>query len=589
MKTKLIFISLFLAIFAGNTMAQDANQAYTDAMNTIFQNVNKSKITTGLLSDYGLQIVDPEAFNGVPADSNYVNMDTWKMLYGGIYSSIINSNANLTLPETVFASIDNTASNPVSLAMMHFQYNKLNENAVSLGLLQVVNNQIVEVSGAASPYLTKQLFAVAPQSLNFDGATASFVFKQSLWFTNSGKTVQKLEVNFNNESGYKVATWDAAISYTFSSGGQKTIYFRLTYTDGSSYTSRTNIGVEGDAAFRSSSSYSSITTVPIAASSLHSGGKIQISYASSNSTGQLRKPLIVAEGFDAYGIMPGLLNTDINVFLKMSPYPNNDFGKIDLNYSDGNLKDKIDISQYDIVYVDNNIGTDDIRRNAKLFEEAINWVNAHKTGGQPNVVMGLSMGGLVARYALRDMEVAGKDHQTWKFISVDAPHKGANVPVSLQAAVRHLEDLDLKVFFIKILSATQNKMLKGAVDLLNSKAAKQMLIYQVTKDMAYDNSEYTAFMQEYDNLGFPQQCQNIAIADGSGQGAQIFTPESTIVKLNESYTLNGWLGTLNTLFGGLSGLALTTNYPQLILNMIPGKTQLYASILRRQPMNCIRD
>ena len=87
MKTKVILISLFLALIAGNMMAQDANQAYTDAMNAIFQKVDKSKITTGLLADYGVQIVDPEAFNGVPADSNYVNMDTWKMLYGDIYSS----------------------------------------------------------------------------------------------------------------------------------------------------------------------------------------------------------------------------------------------------------------------------------------------------------------------------------------------------------------------------------------------------------------------------------------------------------------------------------------------------------------------
>jgi len=270
-------------------------------------------------------------------------------------------------------------------------------------------------------------------------------------------------------------------------------------------------------------------------------------------------------------------NTDINNFLT-AIYPSTDYGIIDLTYSGGNLKDNINLSQYDIVYVDYNNGTDDIRRNAKLFEEAINWVNAHKTSGQPNVVMGLSMGGLVARYALRTMEVAGKDHQTWKFISVDAPHKGANVPVSVQAMVRHLQELDLRVFFIKVLSAADIfSDLKGAVNLLNSKAAKQMLIYQVTKDLTYDNSEYTAFMQEYDALGFPQQCQNIAIADGSGQASMVFAPERELIKMNESYTLKGWLGAVNAIFGGLSGVALLTNYPQLIINVIPGNTQLNAT------------
>ena len=60
MKTKVIFISLFLAIIAGNAMAQDANLEYTNAMNNIFAKVDKSKITTGLLADYGVQIVDVE-------------------------------------------------------------------------------------------------------------------------------------------------------------------------------------------------------------------------------------------------------------------------------------------------------------------------------------------------------------------------------------------------------------------------------------------------------------------------------------------------------------------------------------------------
>ena len=578
MKTKVTFFIIFLTTVVGNTMAQDANQEYTDAMNAIFQQIDKSQIPTGLLVDYGVQIVDPEAFNGIPSDSNYVDMDTWKMLYSGIYSSKINNNVSLSLPEAAFGPINSIPSNISLVAMMHYQYNKLNDNAVSLGLLKVVNNQLVPVAGAASPYLTKQLFAVAPRSLYFDTSTASFVFMQATWFSNSGKTVQKLEINFNNESGYKVATWNTAVSYTFSSEGQKTIYFRLTYTDGSSYTSHTNVIVGPVTSSFRTGSYSNIDSVSIAASSLHSGGKIQISYASSNTSGQLKKPLIVAEGFDAYGIMPGLPNSDIHGFLKLKNI-DNDYGTINLNYSGGNLLNNIDLSQYDIVYLDYNNGTDDIRRNAKLFEEVINWVNTHKTGGQPNVVMGLSMGGLVARYALRDMEVAGKDHQTWKFISVDAPHKGANVPVSVQAAVRHLEDLDLKVFFVKLLSATDiSSDLKGAINLLNSKAAKQMLIYQITKDLAYDNSEYTAFMQEYDALGFPQQCQNIAITDGNGQGTTIFAPESGLIAMNESYTLKWWQEALNILLGRLSGIALATNYPQLVINAIPGKTQVYASV-----------
>jgi len=55
--------------------------------------------------------------------------DTWRMLYSGMFSSKINNNVTLTDPETVFDLIDNaTHSSAVPVAMMHYQYNALNEN-----------------------------------------------------------------------------------------------------------------------------------------------------------------------------------------------------------------------------------------------------------------------------------------------------------------------------------------------------------------------------------------------------------------------------------------------------------------------------
>ena len=167
-------------MIAFNLLSQNPGQDYTNRMNFIFQYIDKNKITTGLLSDYGLYAVEPDVFNGVPVDSNYVDMDAWKILYSGVYTSKINNNISLTSPETVFTQIDNaTHATAVPLAMMHYQYNQLNENAVNLGLLQIVNDQIYDVPNASSPYLTKQLFAVAPKELSFDGPTARFVFKFS--------------------------------------------------------------------------------------------------------------------------------------------------------------------------------------------------------------------------------------------------------------------------------------------------------------------------------------------------------------------------------------------------------------------------
>ena len=82
-KILLLAVGLMTAVYLP---AQNSGQEFTDRMNHIFQYVDKNKIVTGLLSDYGLQIIESKYFNGMPADSNYVNMDTWKMLYSGMFT-----------------------------------------------------------------------------------------------------------------------------------------------------------------------------------------------------------------------------------------------------------------------------------------------------------------------------------------------------------------------------------------------------------------------------------------------------------------------------------------------------------------------
>jgi len=558
MKTKILLLTVGL-ITAVNLLSQNPGQEYTNKMDSIFQYVNKSRITTGLLSDYGLQMVEPDVFNGVPADSNYVDMDTWKMLYSGMYTSKINNNVSLTLPEMVFTQIDNaTHATAMPLTMMHYQYNQLNENAVTLNLLQVVNDQIIEVPNAASPYLTKQLFAVAPKELSFDGPTARFVFKSTLFYKNVTKTVQKLEVNFNNQSGYLIANWDTQVSYTFSTGGIKTIYFRLTYTDGTFYTSQTNIHVTATTTVLRAAQ-AGITSIYLPATSQHSGGTLEYKLSAYNTTGNIRKPLIVAKGFD-----PSDKENLDNLL-----YSTKDFGTINVSpLGFGNLRDKIDFAQYDIVFLKYNNGMDDIWRNAQLFKDAIKKVNNElKVGNAPNVVMGISMGGLVARITLRQLENEGYNHQTCKYISVDSPHKGANVPIGLQAAVRHLQNIELWVLTNKVYALEDSKNIKFAIDLLNSTAAKQMLIYTINQNYTFDNSVHNNFQTNYDQLGFPQQCENVAISNGSNNAGLSFFAGNAIISYQYSYSLSWALGVFSL-------FTIITNYPQVAWNAIPGSSQV---------------
>ena len=481
--------------------------------------------------------------------------------------------------------IDNaTHATAVPVAMMHYQYNALKEDALTLGLMQIVNtDQLQDVPNAASPYNTQQLFAVAPKSLYFGTNVARFVFNSNLWYKNVNKTVQKMEINFNNQSGFLPASWNTQVSYTFFEGGVKTIYFRLTYTDGTSYTSRTEVFVQDPTGSLLKASngflqpHDSITIDP--ENGVHSGGLMQIRYSRQNNSNQIRKPLIVAEGFDPFPLV-GKFNYDIRNFLNDSiklgaPSPvNSGNGRI--------LYDDLDLGEYDIVYLDYGKGTDDIWRNARLFKDVIKRVNNLKLQSgstEQNVVMGMSMGGLVARIALRELELEGYNHQTRKYISVDSPHKGANMPVGFQAAVRHIENIDIRIaifplMFFPIFSAGDQDETKGIIKLLNSDAAKQMMIYYLKKNYAYDNSVHNTFQTAYDNLGLPQLCENIAISNGSANGTLSFAPGSAIIDFQVTYDFKMWMDALS--FFTLT--AIYTNYPKVAWNAIPGHSQVKAEI-----------
>ena len=176
----------------------DPAQDFTCKMNRIFQYVDRNTVTSGLLKDYGLELIDVSAYNGVPADTNYATMDAWRMLYSSIFSSRFGNNATLTAPDIVFDNFDNASAN--SVAMMHFNYQTLNETAFT-----ITNDQIHLVAGHPLPYVNKTLFAVAPKQLYFNTNAASFVFNSNLWYSNVSKTIQKREINFDNESGYLLA------------------------------------------------------------------------------------------------------------------------------------------------------------------------------------------------------------------------------------------------------------------------------------------------------------------------------------------------------------------------------------------------
>ncbi|TDP60357.1 T9SS type A sorting domain-containing protein [Flavobacterium dankookense] len=543
-------ILLFLLCLATFYNVQAQNTAYANRMQYIFGNINKSKVTTGYLKEFGVRFANIEVCNGSLSTNNYVTLKEWNNLYNSLYSMRVGTVAqNMIAPSVVNTNLKTAQSNSndILIAVQHFNYQQYKTNAHTNGDVIITNDKIYDVTGR-NPYDSKTLFAITPLKQNLQGSNFNFKLPSNLIYSNVGVTISQITVDFNNGQGYQNIAVNEVKNISYTTGGEKIIKVKFQYTNGSIVESQSKIWVDY------------INSIPSAQARFNGFGSDMFwvnhavpgnNWNGSAATGlvtielapghtQLTKPLIIIEGFD----------------------PENSFNYLDLINDDGpgglniqisqtgqpflTLNQAIEDEDYDLVFINFVNSTDYIQRNAYMVEEVIRQINQLKVGNEKNVVLGMSMGGLVGRYALRHMETSGETHETKLYISHDSPHQGANVPLAAQALVRHLvgEQISLPVFFslFSVPIADLEDNVDGLSDgfaLLQSPAAQQMLIYQLQgtgAGISINNSTLnSSFLNEYKNMGYPIQdnIRNIAIANGSECGNPLnFNPYADIVNAN---------------------------------------------------------
>jgi hypothetical protein len=219
------------------------------------------------------------------------------------------------------------------------------------------------------------------------------------------------------------------------------------------------------------------------------------------SLNELRKTIVFVEGFD----------------------PNNEYsiGSIYYLINQSGLAWQFHNQGYDIVILNFDQGGDYIQKNSFLLIELIRQINQNKPNNEPLVVMGYSMGGLVARYALTYMEEHESQtgtHNTRLYVSYDSPHKGAHVPVSIQALALTFNSET----FLQLVPG-----LASSINQFNAPAAKQMLKFRLSSAVQQSSvipisPDYINFFNEMKNLnscnGLPKKCRNIAVSLGSWNG-----------------------------------------------------------------------
>lgn len=454
----------------------------------IFANLDKTQISTGYLEEYGVPLLNMQPYNGVLTDSNIVDITTWRTLYWQIQSAYVGTGTNsFGSPVAANAAIKALQSDdlPIPIPVLFARYNVVKSTAFTKNLLKVENNQVLDVAGrSGTPYTLRKLFAACPLINTSNTGSATFVFQKDIFFKTYGST-NIFYIDFADGKGYQGVGWNTPISVSYTDTGYKKWKIKMLLNNGDVYEcySEYYVGnIVSTATNRYPYGYSAAEY--FASTGSHSGGLALIRYSSKNTTGKLKKPLIVAEGFDAHSVAPNIVPANYSYydFIQAINAPKElyDFSY----YLD-------DVAGYDIVFVDYNKGTDDIKRNAALLEDIITWVNQQKAlngSTEQNVVMGLSMGGLVARYALADMTKTQGSSSTGTrlLITHDSPHRGANIPLGLQNLIFMIGNVTLFKHDIRDIYPDYDE----AVNLLSETATQQMLLYRATGETTSSGNSF---------------------------------------------------------------------------------------------------
>jgi hypothetical protein len=510
----------------------------------IFQSIDKNQIPTGFLEEYGCPIVPMAVFNGTLTDSNRIDMNLWRTLYFQLQTGWAKSTSNpLPTISAVNTTIKQNVSNnlPIPIPLVIGQFNNVKSNAFTSNLLAYNSstNRISDIAGRTqSPYDSKNLFAACPNKKQTLTGTDSFVIKTSMIWNNTSKTINQLQIDFANGQGFQTISIGTPIGITYADTGYKKWTIKVVLSDNSilqCYNDYYVLKTPNTASrFQSPQSTVPFWGIINGINNLRTGATVWVNYSRNNFTGTLRKPLIIVEGYDVNTVAPALQDN----------YRSRDF--IDaITFEPGNTYDfnnqLDDIAGYDLVFVDFADGAADIVLNAGAVQEVINRINANKVNDnrsgnirQQNVVMGLSMGGLCARFALANMtkNFTATLTETRLLITHDSPHQGANVPLGLQYLLRMVGGVQL--FGNNILDIYPDY--NDVIGLLNAPATQQLLTYRSLTANTFASNNFLA--TTYRNMitftnGGPQPTYSfIATSLGNECARPVYNPYTQLLNVN---------------------------------------------------------
>jgi pimeloyl-ACP methyl ester carboxylesterase len=522
MKSKITL--LFILFYSVVSFAQD--KQYDQLRN---------KTKTNILYDRVFGVSNATEIRKAPITSGYFNQAFHEIQRADFTQSLPKYEVLKEEAKSAFVT------NQIPLAILVSDFETIKKSALENGDVFLNNNNQMSLKSNTDVFDKHSISIMAPLVSKSNAAT--FILKDNFAFNTTNNSITSIYIKVNNATNWIKINYNQAFQLQFNEIGKQIVNYKIVFANSAVSEQSFEIEIQtkntvqtnkNEIAPLSPNVVNSITsTIPFQGygeTALYNGiGEYEVFLDTTN--GILDKPIFLLDGFD-----PGDTRNTATIYNL-------------LNYGTGqNLATDLRAQGFDVIILNFpnytrpstttviDGGADYIQRNAMIFVELLNQINAQKVGTEKNVVIGPSMGGLIARYALRYMEMNNLNPDTRLYISFDSPHLGANVPIGFQHLFNYM------AYGPAAITAVQ-PIVDG---LLKSAAAREMLIDQFEGHLQSGSAfEFTtasasllpngcpnyrtAFQNELNTMGFPVTVRNVSITNGAGNGAMNYSPDFEVM------------------------------------------------------------
>jgi hypothetical protein len=252
--TSLLLAGLLCLSITSLSAQTETDTTFRFTMNTIFANVDKSKVPFGILRDYAMEFTNLENFSGTAAlaDSNYVTPSILWDVYNTLLMGRIHTSASGFLKQDTLDNRWYSYRQPgrITLSGLYFNYSRFKDNAAN-NYITITNNRLFDkyINGVwQNPYQTETAFIISPSITIYSGTSFNILLPSSIWLTNNGAAISSISIDVGDGLGYRTLTPDANLPINYSGPGNKEWIYRATLTAGGFLYAHSRVTITGNAA-----------------------------------------------------------------------------------------------------------------------------------------------------------------------------------------------------------------------------------------------------------------------------------------------------------------------------------------------------